>query len=163
MINISLPDGSVRKFDKPVSGAEIAASIGPGLAKAALALRVDGKMVDKPVLLRADGRREWLAVPPGGPLGFEANDDYVLWTGRLGHGDTLVLYTDGVTEAFDLANLAFGEQRLLQALAPGRDAQGQCAALLAAVQAFAAGAPQSDDITVLALRYLRDGGHDEEA
>ena len=45
MINISLPDGSVRKFDKPVSGAEIAASIGPGLAKAALALRVDGKMV----------------------------------------------------------------------------------------------------------------------
>ena len=46
MINISLPDGSVRSFDKPVSGAEIAAAIGPGLAKAALALRVDGKMVD---------------------------------------------------------------------------------------------------------------------
>ena len=46
MINISLPDGSVRSFEKPVSGAAIAASIGPGLAKAALALRVDGKMVD---------------------------------------------------------------------------------------------------------------------
>ena len=46
MINISLPDGSVRSFDKPVSGADIAASIGPGLAKAALALRVDGKMMD---------------------------------------------------------------------------------------------------------------------
>jgi threonyl-tRNA synthetase len=46
MVNISLPDGSVRQFDKPVSGAEIAAAIGPGLAKAALALRVDGKMVD---------------------------------------------------------------------------------------------------------------------
>ena len=46
MINISLPDGSVRSFDKPVNGAEIAASIGPGLAKAALALRVDGKMKD---------------------------------------------------------------------------------------------------------------------
>jgi len=44
MINISLPDGSVRKFDRPVNGAEIAASIGPGLAKAALALRVDGKI-----------------------------------------------------------------------------------------------------------------------
>ena len=42
MINISLPDGSVRSFDKPVSGADIAASIGSGLAKAALALRVDG-------------------------------------------------------------------------------------------------------------------------
>ena len=46
MINISLPDGSIRSFEKPVSGADIAASIGPGLAKAALALRVDGKMVD---------------------------------------------------------------------------------------------------------------------
>jgi threonyl-tRNA synthetase len=46
MINISLPDGSVRQFDKPVSGADIAAAIGPGLAKAALALKVDGKMVD---------------------------------------------------------------------------------------------------------------------
>jgi threonyl-tRNA synthetase len=46
MINISLPDGSVRQFDKPVSGADIAAAIGPGLAKAALALKIDGKMVD---------------------------------------------------------------------------------------------------------------------
>jgi sigma-B regulation protein RsbU (phosphoserine phosphatase) len=117
---------------------------------------------EPPVLLRADGRREWLAVPPGGPLGFEAQDEYALWTGRLGHGDTLVLYTDGVTEAFDPANLAFGEQRLLDALAPGREAQGQCEALLVAVQAFAAGAPQSDDITVLALRYLRDDGTEGE-
>src|ERR671912_88130 len=40
MVNISLPDGSVRSFDKPVSGAEIAAAIGPGLAKAALALEL---------------------------------------------------------------------------------------------------------------------------
>src|SRR5206468_5382754 len=46
MINISLPDGSVRRFDKPVSGADIAAAIGPGLAKAALALKVDGKLKD---------------------------------------------------------------------------------------------------------------------
>lgn len=42
MVAITLPDGSVREFDKPVNGAEIAASIGPGLAKAALALVVDG-------------------------------------------------------------------------------------------------------------------------
>src|SRR4026207_2495143 len=44
MINISLPDGSVRSFDKPVSGADIAASIGPGPATAAPAVRVDGTM-----------------------------------------------------------------------------------------------------------------------
>jgi threonyl-tRNA synthetase len=46
MINLSLPDGSVRSFDKPVTGAEFAASIGPGLAKAALAVKVDGEMRD---------------------------------------------------------------------------------------------------------------------
>ena len=46
MINITLPDGSVRQFDKAVSGRDIAAGIGPGLAKAALAIRVDGEMKD---------------------------------------------------------------------------------------------------------------------
>ena len=56
MINISLPDGSVRSFDKPLSGADIAAAIGPGLAKAALALRVDGKMVDLAHVVDRDAR-----------------------------------------------------------------------------------------------------------
>ncbi|MCM2310327.1 MAG: threonine--tRNA ligase [Steroidobacteraceae bacterium] len=46
MIAITLPDGSRREFDQPVSVAEIATSIGPGLAKAALAGKVDGKLVD---------------------------------------------------------------------------------------------------------------------
>ena len=46
MIAITLPDGSRREFDHPVSVAEIAASIGPGLAKAALAGKVDGTLVD---------------------------------------------------------------------------------------------------------------------
>ena len=46
MINIRLPDGSVRPFEKPVSVAEVAAAIGPGLAKAALAGKIDGKLVD---------------------------------------------------------------------------------------------------------------------
>jgi len=43
---ITLPDGSERRFDGPVTGTEVAASIGPGLAKAALAMKVDGKLVD---------------------------------------------------------------------------------------------------------------------
>ncbi|MEE8204040.1 MAG: threonine--tRNA ligase [Alphaproteobacteria bacterium] len=46
MVAITLPDGSIREFDSGVSGAEIAAAIGPGLAKAALAIRVDGEMKD---------------------------------------------------------------------------------------------------------------------
>ena len=43
---ITLPDGSVRRFDAPVTGATLAASIGPGLARAALAMRVDGALQD---------------------------------------------------------------------------------------------------------------------
>ena len=46
MPKITLPDGAVRMFDAPVSVAEVAAAIGPGLAKAALAGAVDGKLVD---------------------------------------------------------------------------------------------------------------------
>ena len=42
---ITLPDGSVRRFDAPVTGTEIAAAIGPGLARAALAMRVDGALL----------------------------------------------------------------------------------------------------------------------
>src|SRR6202142_539821 len=56
MVNITLPDGSVRSFDKPVSVAEVAASIGPGLAKAALAGRVDGKLVDTSFVVDADSQ-----------------------------------------------------------------------------------------------------------
>lgn len=46
MLNITLPDGSQRQFPGPVTVAEVAASIGAGLAKAALAGKVDGKVVD---------------------------------------------------------------------------------------------------------------------
>ncbi|MDZ4350626.1 MAG: threonine--tRNA ligase [Xanthomonadaceae bacterium] len=46
MIAITLPDGSRREFENPVTVAELAASIGPGLAKAALAGKVDGRLVD---------------------------------------------------------------------------------------------------------------------
>ncbi len=46
MIQITLPDGSRRPFEHPVSVGEVAAAIGPGLAKAALAGKVDGKLVD---------------------------------------------------------------------------------------------------------------------
>jgi threonyl-tRNA synthetase len=46
MVNVTLPDGSVRQFDAPVTVAQVAASIGAGLAKAALAGKVDGRLVD---------------------------------------------------------------------------------------------------------------------
>ncbi|WP_434657673.1 threonine--tRNA ligase [Chromobacterium violaceum] len=51
MPDIRLPDGSVRSFDKPVTVHEVAASIGAGLARAALAGRVDGQLVDTSYLI----------------------------------------------------------------------------------------------------------------
>ena len=54
MVAITLPDGSVRNFEGPVSGADLAADIGPGLAKAALAVRVGQEMLDLSTVFEAD-------------------------------------------------------------------------------------------------------------
>ncbi len=56
MPEIKLPDGSVRSFDRPVTVAEVAASIGAGLARAALAGKVDGKVVDTSYLIDHDAQ-----------------------------------------------------------------------------------------------------------
>ncbi len=56
MPNITLPDGSVRRFEGAVTGTEIAAAIGPGLAKAALAMKVDGRAADLSRSIEADSR-----------------------------------------------------------------------------------------------------------
>ena len=54
MPNIRLPDGSIRTFDRPVSVAELAQSIGAGLARAALAAKVDGRLVDTSFCIASD-------------------------------------------------------------------------------------------------------------
>ncbi|MGY2169677.1 threonine--tRNA ligase [Pseudomonas gingeri] len=56
MIRITLPDGSQREYDQPLSVFEVAASIGLGLAKAAVAGRVDGNLVDCATLIERDAR-----------------------------------------------------------------------------------------------------------
>ncbi len=54
MVNVKLPDGSVRQFDNPVTVAAVAAAIGPGLAKAALAGKVGGRLVDTSFEIQED-------------------------------------------------------------------------------------------------------------
>ena len=54
MPDIRLPDGSVRHFDAPVTIAQVAQSIGAGLARAALAGKVDGRLVDTSYLIERD-------------------------------------------------------------------------------------------------------------
>jgi threonyl-tRNA synthetase len=53
---ITLPDGSVRHFDAPVTGTTVAEAIGPGLARAALAMKLDGKIFDISTPIRHDAR-----------------------------------------------------------------------------------------------------------
>jgi threonyl-tRNA synthetase len=56
MVQITLPDGSLREFPGPVTVAEVAASIGAGLAKAALAGKVDGKVVDTSFIMTSNAQ-----------------------------------------------------------------------------------------------------------
>ncbi|RAU21686.1 threonine--tRNA ligase [Paramagnetospirillum kuznetsovii] len=65
MVAITLPDGSVRQFDHPVTGLDVAKSIGPGLAKAALAVTVDGAMKDLSVLLDRDVKLSIITAKSG--------------------------------------------------------------------------------------------------
>ncbi len=58
MLTITLPDGAKREFPGPVTGAELAASIGPGLAKAALAIKFDGKVRDLSTVIANDTKVE---------------------------------------------------------------------------------------------------------
>jgi threonyl-tRNA synthetase len=58
MISLTLPDGSRRPFERPVTGAELAAAIGPGLAKAALAVKIDGSLKDLSTAIERDAKVE---------------------------------------------------------------------------------------------------------
>lgn len=75
---------------------------------------------------------------------------------QLAPGDTVVLFTDGVTEAFDPAENMYGDDRLMETLAATSDdsAPAILEGLMNSVVTFAADAPQADDITIVALRYL---------
>jgi phosphoserine phosphatase RsbU/P len=105
-----------------------------------------------PYLLRAAGGRETLGAT-GIPFGIDAEMPYRIADSLLQPGDALFVFSDGITEAFDVAGREFGNRRLEAALEGGRGggAAALVAAALGATAAFAAGAEQSDDITCLAL------------
>ncbi|HYH37115.1 MAG TPA: PP2C family protein-serine/threonine phosphatase [Azospirillum sp.] len=74
----------------------------------------------------------------------------------LAEGDSVLLFTDGVTEAFDADGGMFGDERLvatMAALAPGLGALERLDGVLDSLHRFVAGAPQSDDITGLVIRW----------
>lgn len=118
------------------------------------ALRYCNAGHNPPYLLRADGVSERLPAT-GVPFGVDSDLLYRLAEATLRPGDTLFLYSDGITEAFNSQGEEFGTARLEAALAAarGQSAASLVAQILAATTGFAAGADQSDDITALALVY----------
>ncbi len=107
-----------------------------------------------PVLRRADATLEKLEAGGGVPLGIDSASAYETAAVDLRAGDVLILYTDGVVEAFNKAGEEFGNDRwfaAIRALPPG-SAQESLQYLMKQVDEFVGATRQSDDITCLVFR-----------
>jgi phosphoserine phosphatase RsbU/P len=108
-----------------------------------------------PYLLRAAGSVARIEAKPQAPLGVRKDTVYQISTIRLEPGDALFVCTDGVAEAMSPDHELYGESRLEADLRAARSAAP--AAIIRAVKEsidrFAAGAPQADDVTMLAVRW----------
>ncbi len=109
-----------------------------------------------PVILRADGTREYLSCKPGFVLAGMEDIKYTLEELQFAPGDRLYLYTDGVTEATDANDELYGEDRLLDILATTGQMSTEEAlkAVKADVDKFVSEAEQFDDISMLIVGYL---------
>lgn len=94
-------------------------------------------------------------IQSGMPLGVFEEAEYTTCKMQLQSGDTLLLYTDGVTEAMSMENVEFGNEATRQCAYIHRNdsAQTNVEAMLKAVRAHATQASQSDDITMLCVKY----------
>jgi len=106
-----------------------------------------------PLRIGGDDGARYLGPPPGGVLGLNEEAAYLDITLHLEPGETLLLYTDGVTEAQNDADELYEEERLLDRvrMAASRDVRELTHDLLDSLRAFTGSAPQSDDITILGL------------
>jgi sigma-B regulation protein RsbU (phosphoserine phosphatase) len=118
-----------------------------------------------PYLLRSSGSLEQVRRVGGPALGLSDAAKYQLGRVTLQQQDTLVLFTDGVTEATGPDDQFFLESRLEACLraAPVDTARQLVESVSGAVDAFTAGARQADDITLVALRYCGSTGRSGEA
>ena len=107
-----------------------------------------------PVIIHADGSSTMLPMTGGIALGVAPGFKYEQSTFTLGPGETIILYTDGVTEAMNGDGEEFGVARLRDLFVgvPPRHPKEANKAIFEAVSTFAGDTPQSDDITCLTLR-----------
>ena len=116
---------------------------------------------NRPRILRKSGVVEELAGTDDPILGIVPGTDYHDASIEMAPGDGLFLYTDGISEAQNLQHEEFGEWRLDEELrrltaAAGSETQDIANGVVQAVQQFVGSAPQSDDLTCIALRYKEE-------
>ncbi|HLK65282.1 MAG TPA: SpoIIE family protein phosphatase [Bryobacteraceae bacterium] len=110
-----------------------------------------------PYIFSPGGGVRELSTSNGGPVvGLMENARYETAHCHIKPGEGILLFTDGVTEAINRSDEFFSEERLEQFLATHSNSTAEqlVTSLHSLVESFAAGMPQADDITVLALRYL---------
>lgn len=109
-----------------------------------------------PYLRRQNGEVAPLPKVPGVALGVMEDFEYFCASVQLEAGDSLVLYTDGVTEAMNPAGELLREERLENILRElnGKTAQEEVGHILHSTRQFMNGANQADDITILVIKYL---------
>ena len=109
-----------------------------------------------PLLADRTGVRDWPDLPKGVALGVMADAEYVAADLPVRGGATLLLYTDGLTDARAAGGELFGEARLRDAIAAAAAVDETPDAIVAAVvsviERFAAGAAPEDDLAILAVR-----------
>lgn len=108
----------------------------------------------RPVLLAAGQPPRWAVKNLGTALGFETGLEFERTDLTLNPGDTLILYSDGVSEAFNPHEECYGNDRLLAEAGAltGQPASAITASLLQNIRTFASGAPQSDDVAILTVK-----------
>ena len=113
---------------------------------------------DAPVVIAPDGSVRYLEVKPNLALGVEPEQVFEPQQVQLKPGTTLFLYTDGLSEAENPDHALFGKDRILETAGKKAETSERFIAEMSeAVRAFVAGAEQSDDLTMLAVRYTKSG------
>ena len=106
-----------------------------------------------PPLRRRAGTVTKLGLAEAGPpLGYDASQRYAAFSTPLEEVDTIILYTDGISEARSPADTIYGTQRVCRILADGpSEVEAVAGKILESVDRFVAGRPQADDICLLAF------------